>query len=86
MMSDILKYTTFDQTHQALTAWNNIPEMERAQHILSDSAEYRVWIQALENKANMDATYDMIQNMPKITNDYVNHLPEGRVFDVSKSK
>jgi hypothetical protein len=86
MMSDILKYTTYDQTHHALTAWNDIPETERAQHILSDSREYRVWIQALKNKANMDATYSMIQSMPKITNNFANHLPQGRVFDVSKSK
>ncbi len=85
-MSDILNYTTFDTTHKALEAWENIPEVERAQHILSDSKEYRVWIQALENKANMDATYSMIQSMPKVTNDYVSHLPQGRVFDVSTSK
>ena len=74
-MSEILKFSSWDTTHQALEAWEEIPEMERAQHILSDSAEYRVWIQALENKANMDASYNMIQNMPKITGNFVDHIP-----------
>ena len=37
-MSEILKFSSWDTTHQALEAWEEIPEMERAQHILSDSA------------------------------------------------
>jgi len=54
-MKDILNYSTFDDTNKALQVWNLSDPLEQAQHKLSNSREYRVYAQALVNKANIEA-------------------------------
>jgi len=54
-MKDILNYSTFDDTNEALRIWNLTDPLEQAQHKLSNSREYRVYAQALVNEANIAA-------------------------------
>ncbi len=75
-MNNILDHTTFDSTNKALECWDNIPDDIKAQHILGNSPEYAVWVQALENKANITASYEMINNMPDTIAKWANHVPE----------
>lgn len=63
-MSDILKYNSWDTTDQALAEWHNIDELERALHVLQDTPEYRVYVQAKANKANMEQQWNIIHKLP----------------------
>ena len=59
---DILDYTTFDDTHKAIECWAKMPEVDQAQHKLSGSREYEVYVQACKNRANMDCAMNTIVN------------------------
>jgi|DEB0MinimDraft_6_1074348.scaffolds.fasta_scaffold23691_3 hypothetical protein len=64
-MSEILNYTTFDDTPRALACWRNMSATERAQHVLTDSAEYRVYLKAKSNEANITSLQQSLSNLPK---------------------
>ena len=76
-MKNILNYSTFDQTEQAIEIWENTDPVDKAQYKLAGSREYAVYKQALVNRANIIANQNIISNMelPKILFTDNSHIP-----------
>lgn len=76
-MSDILKYNSWDTTEETLECWYSMPKMERAQHTLAHSIEYKAFQTALSNQSNINALREQLDtlDLPKMNTDIF--VPEG---------
>jgi hypothetical protein len=76
-MKNILDYSTFDQTEQAIEIWENTDPVDKAQYKLAQSREYAVYKQALHNRANITANMNQIKSMDidKMLFTDNNHIP-----------
>ena len=74
-MKNILEYSTFDQTEQAIEIWEQTPAIDKAQYKLSNSREYCIYKGALENRANIETNKKILSS---ITNAYTsnNSVPD----------
>jgi hypothetical protein len=74
-MKNILDYSTFDQTEQAIEIWNITDPVDRACHKLSNSRQYQVYKSAIENRANIATNMNILSAITKDAEHFANHIP-----------
>ena len=75
-MKNILDYSTFDQTEQAIEIWNVTDPVDRACHKLSNSRQYQVYKSAMENRANIETNMNILSAITKESSLFPNHIPD----------
>lgn len=73
-MKNILDYSTFDQTEQAIEIWENTDPMDKAQYKLANSREYAIYKSAIENRANITTNMNILSSITK-SYDAADHIP-----------